>query len=277
MRRVKRSERAGRRPMVCCVYGNERSFIYMNAVKSALRVLEVLEHLAAAPEPVGVSEISRELAIPKSSAFMLLSTLESRGYVEGDPQRRFSLNRIFTEGRPWVGGSYAALMRAARPAMQALAHSTGESSFLGVARDAQTAEYIAKVVSGHEVRCDAELHEPRPLHSTSVGMVLLAFQDEELTGRFLASRLERVTPKTLYEPRQLRRELAAIRERGFAIARDTNSAGASGIAAPVFTGKGRVIAALNLAAPTSRFETMLRRGSEDLLRATRALTRELSA
>lgn len=246
-------------------------------VKSATRVLDVLELLATAGERVGVSELARQLAIPKSSAFMLLSTLEARGYVDGNEERRFRLNPILASGRGWVGGAHAALMRFARPSMEMLAQSTGESSFLGVASDARHIEYIAKRVSNHDVRCDAELGLRRPMHSTSVGMVLLAYQDGEATERFLASdKLERVTPKTLIDARHVRREIAAIRERGFAIARDTNSPGASGIAAPIFTASGGVVAALNVSAPSSRFEPLLKRGSQELLKASQALSKDVS-
>jgi IclR family transcriptional regulator, pca regulon regulatory protein len=248
------------------------------SVKSATRVLDLLEMLAAAPQQVGVSEIARRLGIPKSSTHMLLSTLEARGYVIGDHDRRFHLNPIFTnEGRSWVGGSNVMLMRLAREPMESLAHVTGESSFLGVARDDSNVEYISKVVSSHEVRCDAELGQPRPMHSTSVGLVMLAFQAAEKTERFLLrGKLERVTSQTVSDPRQLRREIALVRERGYAVVSDTNSAGAAGVAAPIFDGNGMVIAALNVSAPTSRFDPVVKKAAQALVRAAAGLSRSLS-
>lgn len=249
------------------------------AVKSATRVLDLLEMLAAAPEQVGVSEIARRLGIPKSSTHMLLGTLEARGYVVGDDDRRFHLNPIFSrEGRSWVGGSSMVLMRLANPVMRALADSTGESSFLGVASDEAHVEYIAKAVSAHEVRCDAELGLPRPMHSTSVGLVMLAFQPAERTERFLQrGKLERVTAQTVADVRHLRRELAQVRERGYSVVRDTNSPGASGIAAPIFDAGGAVIAALNVSAPTSRFDPVLKKAAQALVRAADGVSRSLAS
>lgn len=248
------------------------------AVKSATRVLDMLEMLAAAPDRVGVSEVARRLGIPKSSTSMLLSTLESRGYVIGDQDRRFHLNPVFGKaGRSWVGGLHSMLMRLARGPMEKLAESTGESSFLGVPRDDATVEYIVKVVTPHELRCDSELHRPRLLHSTSVGLVLLAFQAAERTERFLQKgRFQRLTPGTLADAKQLRHEIELVRARGYALVRDTNSPGASGIAAPIFDAHGVAIAALNISAPTSRFEPMQRKATSDLLAAAAAMSRQLA-
>jgi DNA-binding IclR family transcriptional regulator len=248
------------------------------AVKSATRVLDLLEMLAAAPDEVGVSEVSRRLGIPKSSTHMLLATLEARGYVVGDEDRRFQLNPIFgNAGSSWVGGSRVMLMRLAKGPMEQLAQATRESSFLGVPRDESTAEYIAKVVTARELRCDGELHLPRLLHSTSVGLVILAFQPAERTERFLQKgRFERLTRNTLGDAKQIRAEIEIVRKRGYALVRDTNSPGASGIAAPIFDAGGAVVAALNVSAPTSRFEPVPSKVAADLLRATAAITRQLA-
>lgn len=249
-----------------------------SAVKSATRVLDVLEVLAVAAEPVGASELARRLGIPKSSTHMLLSTLEGRGYVVGDDTRRFRLNPMLASARrSWAGGARAALRHLAREPMQRLARATGESAFLGVPRDESSFQYVEKVVSGHEVRCDAELGQRRALHSSSVGLVLLAFNAPARVERYLTGHaLERVTVRTVCDPARLRRELAAIRKQGYAITRDTNAVGASGIAAPIFDGSGRVLAGINISAPTSRFEAVVERAATELIGAARSITAELS-
>jgi DNA-binding IclR family transcriptional regulator len=245
-------------------------------VKSAVRVLDLLEMLAVAEDQVGVSEIARRLGIPKSSTHMLLATLESRGYVIGDEDRRFRLNPMLNREGTWVGGSSLMLMRLARPAMEALANESSESSFLGVASGETHVEYIAKVVSQQELRCDADLGKPRPMHSTSVGLVVLAFQREERTERVFKAGLEKISPDTITDPKLLHKELALVRERGYALVRDTNSPGASGIAAPVFGANGEVIAALNLSAPTSRFPPIERKAIPAVIAAAQSLTKELA-
>jgi IclR family acetate operon transcriptional repressor len=249
------------------------------AVKSATRVLDLLEMLASGAEGVGVSEAARRLGIPKSSTSMLFATLEARGYVIGDEDRRFQLNPLLVHGDgSWVGGSALVLQKHAKPLMQKLASMTGESSFLGVRSADHSCEYIAKVITPNELRCDGDLYSPRQLHSTSVGLAILAFQAEERTERFLQqARLERFTALTPTDARQVRAAIEATRRRGYALVMDTNSPGASGMAAPIFDGSGAVIAGLNISAPSSRFDGMPRKYSAELLRAAACVTRQLGA
>ena len=71
-------------------------------VKSASRVLDLIEILALTPRALGVTELSQRLGIPKSSTSMLLATLEARGYVMVDPARRFRLADELRGGGDYV-------------------------------------------------------------------------------------------------------------------------------------------------------------------------------
>jgi len=225
------------------------------SVKSATRVLDLLEMLALTSEPMGTSEIARKLGIPKSSAHMLIATLEERGYTVDAGGRRFRLNPVFTStARSWVGGMPTALLEVGRRAMNQLVLETGETSFLAVLRDPMHIEYVEKVLSPSEVRCDGELHVPRAIHSNSPGLVLLAYQQTQVIEQYLAAaELTAHTPKTITDREQLAQELAAARRRGYATTSDTNTVGVSGVSAPVFGPQGKVVAALNISVPTPRF------------------------
>lgn len=245
-------------------------------VKSAARLLDLLEMLSVAQVPMGVSEISRRLGIPKSSAHMLIVTLEGRGYVVGDGHRCFRLSAVLgRRGREWVGGETAALLDIAKPVMHKLAHATGESVFIGTRRDEHTLEYLYKVVSRHEIRCDGELGEPRWLHSTSVGLVILAFQDPGALEKYFGnSDLVRLTEQTPRDKKKLRELLAEVRKQGYAVTHDTNAVGASGIAAPIYSNSGRIWA-LNLAAPTSRFDRLLGKHKDLLIKSAGQISADM--
>lgn len=253
--------------------------MYMNEnVKSAGRVLDLLELLAVLPAAVGTSEIARRLNIPKSSASMLIGTLESRGYVASDDARRFRLHEALRSEGGWLGGYYGLLRRLARPVMNQLVERTGETSFLGAKTPDHRLQYFEKVVSPNEVRFDADITDPRPLHCTAVGLVLLAFQEEGETEAFLAgAQLRRLTDKSITDVRVLRAELAKVRKRGLATAADAHVVGASGVAAPIFGPDGRILAGLNVSAPTWRFQKVSSRMVEELERAADHLNRLLSA
>src|SRR5262245_16388176 len=135
-------------------------------VKSAGRILDVLELLAGMPQGIRVNQLARTLAIPKSSASALLGTLAVRGYIEpnGEGYRLAGSYR----GGGWVGGIVGTLVRAGHAVMEKLVADTGESAFLGVATPSFEIRYVAKVVSGNPLRYDVELESLRPAHSTSI-------------------------------------------------------------------------------------------------------------
>lgn len=221
-------------------------------VKSAARVLDLLELFAVAPDPLGVSEVAKRLDLPKSSAQALLLTLTGRGYLLRSDDG-YTLPRELKVG--WVGGIRTRLLGVARPVMDAMAKSSGESAFIGLMTRDGHVQFLAKAVSPKEVRYDASLDHLRPAHSTSIGLVMLAHMREEEAERWLKpSLLTAVTPRTVTDPRRIRLILRAARKAGYVEVRDANVEGASGVSAPIFGADGEVIAGLNLAAPSSRYE-----------------------
>lgn len=224
----------------------------MNDVKSAGRVLDVLELFSGVPGALGVSDVSRRLSIPKSSAQGLLTTLAARGYLERSGSS-YRLPESLRNGQ-WVGGPRGRLLRFARPLMDRMAAESGESVFLGVMTDGWEVQYLAKAISANVVRYDASLAHLRPAYSTSMGIVLLAHLSEQDLEAYLSRvRPRRLTERTTTDKDLLRSLIARARRQGFAELRDTNVAGVSGVAAPVFGRGGEVIAALNLGAPSWRF------------------------
>jgi DNA-binding IclR family transcriptional regulator len=222
------------------------------AVKSAGRVLDLLELFAVASAPMGVSEVSRLIAIPKSSAQALLATLVSRGYL-ARKGATYELARDLRRGG-WVGGALPRLVKAAEPVMRRLADASGESAFLNVLLPSGELKYVAKAVSPNVVRYDAPLNNTRPAYCTSGGIVLLSYLSAPELDDYLANaRLERKTPETVTDRKALASMLLRARRVGYAELCDAHIAGASGVAAPVFDGGDRPIAALSLAAPTVRF------------------------
>jgi len=224
----------------------------MNDVKSAGRILDLLELFSEARGAMGVSYIARRLAIPKSSAQGLLTTLASRGYLERDGSA-YVLPEDLKDGR-WVGGVRSRLVRLAQPAMDRMARESGESVFLGVMTDSLDIQYVAKAISPAELRYDASLEHRRAAYSTTIGLVFLASMSEEALAAFFARvRLRPLTERTVTEEQSLRNLLQRVRRQGYAELRDTNNMGVSGVSAPVFGSAGGVVAGLNLGAPSSRF------------------------
>ena len=244
-------------------------------VKSAARVLDVLEMFALTPEPLGVSEVARRLDIPKSSAQSLLTTLSARAYLDRNGSDYVLPPAL--RGVGWVGGQLARLIRVARPVMRRIADASGESTFLGVLTPESMVRYVAKEVSSNEVRYDATLSHLRPVHCTSIGLVIVAFKPEAEGDALLrALLLKKITPYTVTDRAQLRTMLARIRAQGYAEVRNANVNGASGVSAPIFGPNAEVLAGLNLGSPSSRYAKARTRMIREVDEAAGQLSRQLS-
>src|SRR5258708_32787950 len=75
-----------------------------DSVKSAARVLDILELLVRSEEPMALKDLVSILTLPKSSAHALLRTLQTRGYVERDAADRYALNESLRQSPDWIGG-----------------------------------------------------------------------------------------------------------------------------------------------------------------------------
>ena len=250
-----------------------------SVVKSAARVLDLLELFSSTTTAMGVSDISKRLGFPKSSTYMLLATLEGRGFIVSDEARKFRLHPAFgAEARAWIGGIRGKLVHAASAPMKSLVDIINETCFLTVMRSDWMAEYVAKVSSLQELRLDAAVGAIRELNAGSGGMVLLAHLPQEEFERFLKEHpLKASTAKSIVDPARLRQELATIRTRGYALSEGTNYPQASGVSAPVCGPYGNVVAAVSIGAPTSRFKLIRPRVIDEVLRCAQAVSRNLAS
>lgn len=118
-----------------------------NQVKSAARVLDLLELLSSRSEPMRLNELVNALRIPKSSAYGLLATLVARGYVRKDSADRYAIVEPFRQGFGWVGGFEGFLASVATPVVEELRDRLGETVFVCVRTDEQNARLLTKAVS----------------------------------------------------------------------------------------------------------------------------------
>lgn len=245
-----------------------------NPVKSAARVLDLLELFALAREPLGVSEVARQLGMPKSSAQALLATLVARGYLA----RMGSAYQLAASVRSGelIGGPFARLTRLAEPVMQRMAERSGESAFLGVLTGDWQVRYVAKAVSSNQVRYDADLAHLRPAYCTSIGLAILAHRHAADIETFLRRvPLKRITPQTITDRAALRRVIEKAQRDGYAEVRDGHVSGASGVSAPIFAPDATAIAALNLGAPSVRYGKVRARLITIVLSGAQELTQAL--
>ncbi len=178
---------------------------------SVERAIAILEFLDGTRRGWNISELSRKLRIPKSTAHMLVATLRRLGYLMQEPG---TLN-YFLSLKVHVLGSgliqSMGLPNLALPIMESLAECTGTCVHLAVLEKDQ-AVYIQKFDSPDSVPFDTYVGKRTNLHCTAVGKVLLAFAPKSAQWRILARRsFARYTVKTITSAQALKSELIKVR------------------------------------------------------------------
>ena len=216
------------------------------SVKSAGRVLDIFELLAAEPEGLSTTELAVRLGIARSSAHALVATLAARGYLRRDGLE----SKRFTLGVPLVQLGLSVtdrleLRTAARGVLERLVATWDETALLAIATQAEVV-YLDKVVSDRfGFRTDPRTSARRPIHSHSLGKALLAAAGDESLGA-LARELEAVTEFTIVDPEELLEDLRRTRERGFAMDQQEAVLGVCCVGAPIRDHTGRLAAAISL-------------------------------
>ena len=216
------------------------------SVPAIHRTLDIIE-LLTQQRTLTVSEVGRQFGIPKSSAYAILQTLKSRGYVEKDALDRYSLSfRLFTLGATLVDS--LDIRHEVHALLEELTDKARMTGHVAI-REHNCAIYIDKVEILEALRLTTWIGKQMPLHSTSMGKALLAFLPEEEINRVLAEYpLTSFTPKTITDATALKEDLAKTRVQGYATCNEENEIGVRGVAAPLFNNSGKVVAAVNLGA-----------------------------
>lgn len=196
------------------------------------RGLRLLTVLADHPAGLGVSAAARAAALPVSSAHRLLGRLAAERFVAYDEDtRRYALGVRVLELSRGFQRSPAGYSAAAAP-MRRLADRTGLPAIAGILHDADVLLVLTAQGSQHLQLRSAE-GTRNAWHATSLGKVLVAGLGERERDALLASALPSVTARTVTEPDAVRKELDAVRERGWAEVDEENEVGVRSIAVAV--------------------------------------------
>ena len=217
-------------------------------VPAAARALALLEFLAGASEPHGVSDLSRSTGIPKSSCFSLLLTLEHAGYVTRNEHDEWSLTlRLHHVGM--LAARRVSALVLAKPILQELVDDTGLTAHLGLLEGGRRVIYAEKVDAPGMVRFETYPGKPASLHLTAIGRAVASLLDERQLGRLLDGyEFERGANCRLRSKSAFLRELARVRQQGFAFENEEETVGVVCVAAPVLNTGPATVAAVGVTA-----------------------------
>ena len=221
-------------------------------IQSLGRAFAILEEVARHREGIGLADLSKRVGLHNSTAFHLVKTMVSLGYVrqEKDTKR-------YRVGRPLFALAASSLdeiemVNVATPVLEDLARDTGESSHFAV-RMGDAVTVIARTSGPGAFQLTDRVGVVRPAHCTALGKIILAALRPDQLQRFLERvELAPSTEKSITEIAALKREIEEIRRSGIAFDDGEFNLEVRCVAVPVRDFTGRIIGALGISGPVWR-------------------------
>jgi DNA-binding IclR family transcriptional regulator len=249
---------------------------------TVLKALDVLDCLAQHARPMTAQEIAKACSMSRPTAYRLLTTLMSRGFVRTDGSYNYLLGtKLLVLGKIVLDS--LDLQEIARPLLHELCEVSGETANLSIL-DGTEILYIGKEESPQTadnrsfVQLRSAIGTRLTVHCSAMGKAILAYLLPEECQAIMSqiTPLKSFTRYTINNPDTLLHELERIRQHGYAIDDREVDEGTRCVAAPVFSNTGRVIAAMSIAGPAYRLTLEhLHQLAKEVTRVTQVLSAQL--
>jgi DNA-binding IclR family transcriptional regulator len=220
-------------------------------VKSAQRVLELLEFFAEERRPSAVGVISQALGWPQSSTSVLLKGLAETGYFDHDPRTgMYAPNVRISLATAWIQEHLYSEHNLLR-LMEGVLEKTGQTVMIGARRGVHV-RYLHVLQATREGRFVAKTGSLRPLFRSAAGKMLLTTLSEREIAMLLrkANALETDAANRL-EFAAVVRELESVRRQGYAVSMGTSMRGAAALAMLIPVARDREPMTLSVGGPMS--------------------------
>lgn len=225
----------------------------IESVDNALRILLLLGERRS----IRLTDVSEYLSVASSTAHRLLAMLQYRGFV-----RQVEGSRAYEPGPALTTIAFAVLRQTdvrarVHPVLERLSTSLGETVHLA-RLDGNTVTFVDSVESSRAVRVGSRMGKTMPAHCTSSGKSLLATMDDRgVRELYPAEKLPGLTSHSITKRSALLRQLAEIREVGFAISDEESEDDVTSVS--VALGEyGGARYSLNVSTPKSRMSEVTR-------------------
>ena len=208
-----------------------------------------------------LSGIRERTGLPTTTCARILRSLVAEHLLEREGDHYRAGLRVVA----WAASASTAseLIAMAGPVLAALRDSTEETAGLQVRHGGHRIT-VALEESRRPIIYRGRVGEVMAMHTGASGKVMMAF-DREAFDAAVQVGLARFTDRTITDAEALRGQLPAIEYAGVAVCRDEREPGLSSVAAPVFGGGARLVAAISLGLPSFRL------GDADEPRISRAV------
>ena len=203
--------------------------------RSSMRALDVFKAYQSARRPLSLTELSQRAEIPVSTCHAVMKLLAQEGYLYFVSAREAYPTRLLWQIAEDIR-RHDPIVEMLEAHLTALRDEVDETVILGVQQGDQVV-YLLVLESAQAIRYSSNVGEQKPLHSSSIGKVMLAAQPPAALDHWLKSHpLKRATESTITSAAALRADLQATVQRGYSITRGENVSDVMALAAPVRPG-----------------------------------------
>ena len=215
-------------------------------IQSIEKTIRIIELLSNSPSGLGLTEMSDALKYPPSTVHHIISTLMHHGYVnQASDTKKYSLGYAFLNISHRILENMD-LRKVARKYLQELHQKSNETVHLAILREGRVI-YIDKIQRPGSLSLATYVGFSTHPHAAAGGKVLLSqLSRDEVYEVYGSNRFPAYTKNTITDLERLMKELAHIRESGYAIDDEEYYEGIRCVAAPIKNGRGEIVAALSI-------------------------------
>ncbi|MHB8066083.1 MAG: IclR family transcriptional regulator [Ruminiclostridium sp.] len=221
-------------------------------VKSLYKAIKLLDYFTIENPERGITELAELSGMYKSSIHNTVTTFEKCGILQKNLKNnkyRLGLKILQLNYNLCTSDDLRNIMQ---PYMERVSNFGNESVYLAVPSGCDVvylnAQYPTGITPGRSI-----VGVKAPMYCTGVGKAILAFLPEKILDQIVANGFEKYTSNTIVDIVSLKKELALIRERGYAIDNMEHEYGIKCAAVPIKNIRGEIVGAFSISGPSLRF------------------------
>lgn len=180
------------------------------------KCFSILQLFSKSKQALGISEISKQLALNKSTVFNIIYTLKNLEILEQYPDGKFHYGTLlYLLGN--ANGKKSELIQTVHPYLEKINHQTKLSAFLGI-RSGIQALILDKVDNAYDIKISSEIGMRLPLLAGAGGKTLLSqLPDRQIDQILSTNPLKKFTAKTCIDKKAFKNDIIKIRKAGVAV------------------------------------------------------------
>ncbi|MCI1958650.1 MAG: IclR family transcriptional regulator [Clostridia bacterium] len=222
-------------------------------VQSVIKAFNVLECFENKKE-LGISDISKQMGISKSTIYGIVNTLVETGLLEQDGEsKKYRLGlKLFEFGR--IVEKRMDLRDEAKPFCIELSEKYVQTVHLATHSEGEVV-YIDKFDVPDFLIVYSQVGRRAPMTCTGVGKAMLAYLGKDYIEKYIIPKgFPKKTEKSIDTAEKLYADLEDVRKRGYAIDNEEIEQGLKCIAVPIFDKNGKPVAAVSLSGMAAKME-----------------------